>query len=275
MDEAMKKEHPPKIVVISLARATERRRAITQQMSHLGLDYEFFDAVDGVVGHPLFSLYDPQAVTAIGGKPMTHGQLGCFASHYILWQHSVERNESIIVLEDDACLHPVRFMNFLKLLPYLPSDIECIRLFENKSRNSDYWPILRLKSFNIGKFMRGHVSTTGYYLTPSAASRFLDYCKVWTEPVDRLVDHFWANGVECYGVDPPCLTHNATMDSFMTWGDEQKRKRALRSYLRWRSYQWRLRLRRVIHNFRFMLRQLCPRAQRQVSICRSSFLGME
>ncbi|WP_419640160.1 glycosyltransferase family 25 protein, partial [Vibrio anguillarum] len=33
------------------------------------------------------------------------GELGCYASHYLLWKACVELNESILVIEDDAALN--------------------------------------------------------------------------------------------------------------------------------------------------------------------------
>ena len=35
---------------------------------------------------------------------MTPGELGCFASHYLLWEKCLELNEPIVVIEDDAQL---------------------------------------------------------------------------------------------------------------------------------------------------------------------------
>ena len=54
------------IVVISLRRAKERRKAIEEQFTQLGLNYRFFDAIDGREGHPLFRNYDPDKAEKIG-----------------------------------------------------------------------------------------------------------------------------------------------------------------------------------------------------------------
>ena len=39
--------HPMKVFVISLKRSTERRAAIVERMTQAGVNFEFFDAVDG------------------------------------------------------------------------------------------------------------------------------------------------------------------------------------------------------------------------------------
>ncbi|MGO3296420.1 glycosyltransferase family 25 protein [Marinobacter sp.] len=254
----------PLILVVSLLRAVERRAAIESQFASLNAEYEFFDAVDGKEGHPLFEHHDPERVRSIGGKPLTYGQLGCFASHFLIWQRCIESGQPVVVLEDDAQIFPTQFIEFLQSIPVLPDGVECIRLFENKARNNRYYPVMALGLLQLGKYLRGHISTTGYYLTPAAAKKFVAYCQSWVEPVDRQMDHFWANGVECYGIDPPCLTHDLEQDSFMPWGYEQKAKRSFRRYISWRSYMLKLKVGRVIHNWRFFLNARPEKARRQV-----------
>jgi len=253
----------PLILVVSLLRAVERRAAIESQFATLGVEYEFFDAVDGKDGHSLFGHYDPVRVRSIGGKPLTYGQLGCFASHFLVWQQCIESGQPIVVLEDDAQIFPAQFMEFLQSIPLLPESVECIRLFENKAREKRYYPTMELGSLQLGKYVRGHISATGYYLTPAAAEKFVAYCQSWVEPVDRQMDQFWANGVECYGIDPPCLTHDPEQGSFMPWGDEQKAKRTLRTYITWRSYMLKQKVGRIIHNVRFFLNARPEKARRQ------------
>ncbi|WP_366521686.1 glycosyltransferase family 25 protein [uncultured Marinobacter sp.] len=253
----------PLILVVSLVRAAERRAAIETQFASLDLEFEFFDAVDGKDGHALFDHYDPERVRLIGGKPLTYGQLGCFASHFLIWQRCVESGQAVIVLEDDAQIFPAQFTEFLQSIPLLPDSVECVRLFENKARNTLYYPVTELGSLQLGKYLRGHISATGYYLTPPAAGKFIAYCQSWAEPVDRLMDHFWVNGVECHGIDPPCLTHDPVQGSFMPWGEEQKAKRTLRSYIRWRSYMLRQKFGRIVHNFWYLIKARPGKARRQ------------
>ncbi|MEZ9323151.1 glycosyltransferase family 25 protein [Vibrio sp. 10N.286.51.E5] len=91
------------IFVISLDDALERRVSIEQQFANIGQDFKFFDAVDGRKDvHPLFSYYNSKKRMRCKGYEMTPGELGCFASHYLLWEKCVELNEPIVVIEDDA-----------------------------------------------------------------------------------------------------------------------------------------------------------------------------
>lgn len=242
---------PPKIVVISLKRATERRASVERQFSELNLPFSFFDAVDGKQGHELFVRYDAEKARRIGEIPLTPGHLGCYASHFLVWQRCADSGQPMIVLEDDAMVFREPFLKFVRLASDLPSDIECVRLFESKSRNSQSLKVFEKEDLSIAKFLRGHKSATGYYLTPSAARKFLKYGERWAEPVDIEMDQFWANGVECYGVLEPCLTHNPDFQSAIDSGIDTAQARRGLMRLRWRWYLLRGKIVREIHNFKF------------------------
>lgn len=241
----------PEIVVISLKRATQRRRSIEDQLSGMNLPFAFFDAVDGKLGHELFTKYDGEKARRIGEIPLTPGHLGCYASHYLVWEHCAESGRPVIVLEDDAMLFKGPFLRFLEQATSLPPDLDCVRLFESKSRNRDSMTVYEAQGLAIAKFLRGHKSATGYYLTPSAARKFLRHGDRWVEPVDIEMDQFWENGVECFGVLEPCLTHNPDFQSAIDSGIDTAEARRGLMRLRWRWYLLKGKLAREIHNFRF------------------------
>jgi len=242
---------PPKIVVISLQRATERRASVERQFSELNLPFSFFDAVDGKQGHELFVRYDAEKARRIGEIPLTPGHLGCYASHFLVWQRCADSGQPMIVLEDDVMLFREPFLKFVGRAADLPPEIECVRLFESKSRNTESLKVFDKEGLSIAKFLRGHKSTTGYYLTPSAARKFLGYGERWAEPVDIEMDQFWANGVECYGVLEPCLTHNPDFQSAIESGIDTAKARQGLMRLRWRWYLLKGKISREVHNFRF------------------------
>lgn len=239
------------IVVISLQRAVERRLSIEKQLSEMRLAFSFFDAVDGKLGHELFSKYDAKRARLIGEIPLSAGHLGCYASHYLVWQQCVQSGRPMIVLEDDALFFKAQFLRFLRHAPELPAELECVRLFDSKSRNSTNWLVHRSDGLSVGKFLRGHKSATGYYLTPTAAKKFLKHGQRWVEPVDIEMDQFWKNGVECFGVLEPCLTHNPDFQSAIDEGVDTAQARRGFMRVRWRLYMLGGKIVRNIHNFRY------------------------
>jgi GR25 family glycosyltransferase involved in LPS biosynthesis len=87
----------PRIRVISLQRTPERRERFSQ--FHAELDFEFFDAVDGVTveAQDLGTLIEP-------GLRYTPGALGCALSHLALWEMAIRDRTPVTVIEDDAVL---------------------------------------------------------------------------------------------------------------------------------------------------------------------------
>ncbi|KAL6261421.1 hypothetical protein P5V15_006515 [Pogonomyrmex californicus] len=100
------------IYMINLIRRPERRKRMQRLFEELGIRAEIIDAVDGrtlnknslkkwgIIPMPEYS--DPYHK-----RPMTMGEIGCFLSHYIIWQKVLENDyKSVMVLEDDVRFEP-------------------------------------------------------------------------------------------------------------------------------------------------------------------------
>ena len=109
-----------KTVVINLPYRKDRLNTFNENNS---IEYELYQAVDGKsisyerlkeqgydVNH---NWTDP-----ILGTTLTKGEVGCFLSHWQIWNKCIEKNESIIVLEDDAILTDRFNMEEIESLPY-------------------------------------------------------------------------------------------------------------------------------------------------------------
>ncbi|PSV12476.1 glycosyltransferase family 25 protein [Photobacterium leiognathi] len=213
-----------RIYVINIPSSEMRRGNIEKQLKSINLNYEFFDAIDGrkQKEHPLFSRYNEEYNEKSLGRTLSYGQLGCFASHYLLWQKCRKLNESIIILEDDALFDIEIFNEFYKESTSLSDNYECVRLFENKKRKYKADKIKNFKNFSIANFSVGHRSATGYFLTPSGAKKLLGNCDKWKVPVDIYMDQAWIHNVECLGTIPACLTNDPRFDSDIGYEKENK-----------------------------------------------------
>ncbi len=104
-----------KIFVISLKRSPERRAEIKRQLDALNVEFEFFDAIDGRAEppHSLFKNYSYfKRLWFTSGRMPSKGELGVYASHYLLWEKCLKLNEPIMVLEDDAVIQNI-FPSFI------------------------------------------------------------------------------------------------------------------------------------------------------------------
>jgi len=97
------------VFVISLARRPTRLKHALHQLHAQGVSATIVDAVDGDT-----VLYQ-EDLERVGVAPLpgymghknhdillTTGEVGCFMSHFTIWQHMVENNiQSVLILEDD------------------------------------------------------------------------------------------------------------------------------------------------------------------------------
>ncbi len=238
----------PEIFIINLASSTARKANITRQLADLGLAYTLFPAIDGrKEEHRLFSKYDNELNQHYRGKALNKGQLACYASHYLLWQKCVELNRPIIVLEDDALLYPEPFLEFVNNMDRLSHQFDCIRLFKNKRKVFSSCKVSRLVTVEIHRFNQGHMSTTGYSLTPNGAKKLLQHSEHWHMPVDLYMDRYWVNGVECYGTVPACMTNDPRFDSDIGGGEAEPRGLVVRCRREW--FNLSELARRTLHTF--------------------------
>lgn len=96
-----------KCFVIHLERAKERKDTILSFAEHIGLSFEFFEAIDKLSLQPTpdSPINAPYLVRLGGiGKDIMVGAIACRMSHHYLMKYFLEKckEEYILVLEDDA-----------------------------------------------------------------------------------------------------------------------------------------------------------------------------
>ncbi|MFK5040376.1 glycosyltransferase family 25 protein [Glaesserella parasuis] len=222
------------IFIINLSKSIERKEFIKSQFSKLkendrSINYEFFPAINGK-DNPnfyLFDKYNEKKRFIRKGNVMSLSQLGCFASHYLLWEKCIELNTGIIILEDDAILQN----NFLDIYKFCGSDSNQSEFFwlsppafETLKGNE------KIKIDNANKLIRftgKHDNATGYYLTPKAAKKLLDHCQEWIYEVDITMDRFWENHLDILNVAPPCIKPSFEFNTNIDV-DKNKKNRTLK-----------------------------------------------
>lgn len=90
-----------KIFVINLARSTERRASMHQQLSSLNLDYEIVEAVDG----SQLTYTEIMRETKPLNYALSCGEVGCALSHINIYRKiASEGIPMALILEDDALI---------------------------------------------------------------------------------------------------------------------------------------------------------------------------
>ena len=92
------------IKVINLARATQRRAWMEQQMAGLDRPWSFFQAHTSLMNPRL--RFDPDSVRQTYGRDLTNGQVALWSSHYTVIADFAETSpcDYLMVMEDDIML---------------------------------------------------------------------------------------------------------------------------------------------------------------------------
>lgn len=111
------------VYLINLERRSDRRQKSLQCLREMGINATIINAVDGKLLNDTYlqsvgvSML-PGYADPYHGRSMTMGEIGCFLSHYIIWQNVLaKRYQRVMVFEDDARFRPY-FPQKLKYLMY-------------------------------------------------------------------------------------------------------------------------------------------------------------
>ena len=195
----------PPIFVISLARAQERRDSICARLNKLGAKYEVVNAVDGFALDP--AEYEHRLrrdkFRRKFGRDITKGEIGCYLSHYNIWQRMAdEKIPSALILEDDS--------DWDDDLESVVADIDnldwrwAVVLLSGKKRRRQ-GRVLTATGDNrrLMLLRRRIVTTAGYMVSQWGARLLLEYCREINAPIDFAYSEWWRSNIPFYAVVPP------------------------------------------------------------------------
>jgi len=190
------------VYVINLASSRERRLKVCRRLEALGVSYEIFEAVDGrQAPHPLFDRYDDKRRKRYRRKPLSGGELGCGASHFLLWQKCADLNQPIVVMEDDVYVTNA-FPAALDIAEGLINRLRYLRLAGTSLHRRPYRVVSNVGAFDLVDHIRGPSGTLCYVLHPSAARALIAHAESWYLAVDDYMDRYWQHGVDCFSLMP-------------------------------------------------------------------------
>lgn len=217
----------PPVIVISLTDSHARRAHITEQLKRADIPFRFFDA-ERPREYP--ASYDAQTRLRTYGNHLTLGEVGCYDSHYRIWQDLARSNEDIwCVLEDDVRLAP-GFAVRLSHAVNTPTPWGVMRL--NEGGDAGRWPVGRLPD---GAILHDHRKQPGgtqaYLIRRDAALTLLAYGKRMVHPVDDMLNRNWEHGIRMISTSPAVVSHcEAIVDTTIT--GRRKAQRSLPEKLR-------------------------------------------
>lgn len=210
---------PMKVFVISLQRSLDRRSRVSHMLKERGLEFEFFDAVDGR------SLDHNSHVAAGAPWALLPGEVGCYLSHLGVWRRVVNEHVDVaLVLEDDAFF-----------------DVSALAVIEACIKSTQGWDAIRLSSIEkqVGLIVRkmgddfrlilptkSPSGLAGYLVSHSGAKRMLAAYGEILMPIDTAIDEYWRHGLNIPLISPPVIHHR--QDLISTIGHESVVGRSVR-----------------------------------------------
>lgn len=194
------------VVVISLARAQERRSGVTRELGRHDVDFRFFDAIDGARLEAPPVQYDRARRLRRYGRDLSPGELGCFLSHRAVWHECVASQRDFLVLEDDfQVAGDLRAV--LRGIAEVAEPWDFIRLSGDRDRRRIAVPIRRFSAFAVVEELSESLLTTGYLVNPRGAARLLHDSERFWMPVDNFMEMRYAHKIRSLSVLPYPIVH--------------------------------------------------------------------
>ena len=223
-----------RIIVISLEKAVDRQALVVQQLSGLGMPFEFLSAVDGATVYPSSSCeVDDETFLLSTGRNTTAGEVGCYLSHRKAWRLCSDSNQPLLIMEDDFALSD-DFPFAVQLLESHIRKFGFIRLqSETRARKIR---VKQLGRFTLWRYTKAPNSAMCYGLSVEGARKLLSASGIIDAPVDVFMREFWRHGQRMYGITPYSVTENDISPKSFIAGRKKARKslsvRARRTALR-------------------------------------------
>lgn len=210
-----------KVFVINLKTSQARRDYISQQLQNQGIEFSFFDAIDGNdKKNPLLNRYNyAKRLWLTSGKTPTSGEVGCYASHYSLWQKCVDIGQPIVVIEDDSGILPdakktlslvkekINEYGYLKLESIIRGDAIIVE-------NGDNYQISWMAD-NFG-------GARAYAVSPWAAQKLLSGSESWSLPVDNYIGAPFMHGINSYHINPYIVGNEDLFETTIQFYNKEK-----------------------------------------------------
>jgi GR25 family glycosyltransferase involved in LPS biosynthesis len=174
--------------IIYLKRDKKRKiHLVKNTIIHLN-NYMFFEGIDWK--DCKLSEYLKEKEIKINDKFLKYvykGQIGCYLSHYYLWEFIVKSKIAYsIIFEDDVTIDKDFNQNLDKILTKMPDNLEYLYFYIHPyKQNKDY---LKENEYRILKSGENW-GTVAYLITLEGAKKLLKYTKLMCGPIDRQINY--------------------------------------------------------------------------------------
>ena len=198
----------PRILVVSLARAVDRRRSIEAGFGALGLPFDIVDAVDGRTEDVSGDVSQWRSRLEIG-RPLSTGEVAASVSHQRAYQQIVDDDlPYALVVEDDIEPTP-GLIDVLGAVDRLPPDWDVVTLhslFASAGPRPLPGPPLN-GDFRVCTYARMPYGAQGCLVSRRAAERLLAVGRPIRFPPDDVIFRPRPARLRIYGIEPSPIVH--------------------------------------------------------------------
>ena len=232
-----------RIVLISLERATERRRRMAEEFARVGLEYEIWPAKDArTLTDDDRAFVDQAARAQLGLYPIPDGSLANTLSQRAAMKDFVTHGpEMMAVFEDDARFEP-ELASVLRELEQRMEQFDVVKL-QRRNPARPLVPTIPLSTgHRLGRVRFADYGSEGYVITREAARLLLDRTPKMIREIDQVLSRFWDNGLNVLYVEPPVVREDALADSQI----QKTRDLEHKAHRRRRRYRLSILARRIV-----------------------------
>ena len=244
-----------RIFVISLPTQTERRDLVRSEFEKANMEFSFFDGIDIKKRQiEYFRSFDVGRFHLNTGRHPLANEIGCYASHLMLWRTCITLNEPIIVLEDDVCLDS----QFESAMSFINSNVRKLGFIRLEKNCKTPGPTVSAAVHYSAHYCHSYpFSAKAYALSPEVAMKFVEASHTFDAPVDKFIKDFWVHGQPLYQLTPHIVDEGEIGLRTTTIGARHKpQRRRVSTRLKRISYKAHCSLNRFLFNLTFMYRRV-------------------
>lgn len=212
---------------------------MSSQLAHLGLQYEFYGAVDGgqLTDVDVARFCNQKWAKRHIGRTLLKGEIGCALSHLGVYKKIVDENLPMaLVLEDDACLLPDIKPVLQALENALQPSLPRIVLLSGAAELSDRF-MLKTGDYSFGPVTSAVYLAHAYVLTFESAKRMLEALS----PVVQVADDWgWISrhtGIDLFACHP-AMAFQACQDQSASTITQNVEVCGKNLSVSWKSLKW-------------------------------------
>ena len=198
-------------IVINLPSDDARWVDVRRQFYRAGLRPIYHEATDGsgLSEADIDSLYSAELNRRQYHRPLTRGEIGCYASHLTVWKQFLDSGQGAIAIFEDDIDIDTDLAYVLDALRRSPVEADLVKLI-GRRREKVLERVPLMPGRELVRYRRVPSLTGAYVLTRRGAQKLVAHRQPFGRPVDVDIRYWWECGLEVLGVQPYPVRDSAT-----------------------------------------------------------------